>query len=262
MSVAAAVASGGDVTLQAGGKFTENALKDTANAFYEQKSSGLFLGTSGASVSIGFGKTTDTDTYLQASWPPSEIALTGGNLSITANGPVMISRQDGSLARRPGARHRLPVWRPLLHRLPDPVVATRILGRCVTSAQPAALWPSGRLPAPVHGAASLFVARAPSAAMQTDHHRQGLPTGPRPVRASCLILRTGLSWKIPATRARPLYSGSYPAAVKKLAHSSGVKVSRTDPAASHKVVTVLAALARKRALSLANAISIGLKSGL
>ncbi|MDT8870786.1 hypothetical protein RAA17_05600 [Komagataeibacter rhaeticus] len=65
------VAGGGNVTLQAGGTFTENALKDTANAFYEQKSSGLFLGTSGASAKIGFGKTTDTDTYSQTSWTPA-----------------------------------------------------------------------------------------------------------------------------------------------------------------------------------------------
>ncbi|AHI27238.1 Filamentous hemagglutinin (plasmid) [Komagataeibacter xylinus E25] len=99
MSVAGTVAGGGNVTLQAGGKFTENALKDTANAFYEQKSSGLFLGTSGASARIGFGKTTDTDTYSQTSWTPSEIASTGGNLSITANGPVTINGSDLGAAK-------------------------------------------------------------------------------------------------------------------------------------------------------------------
>ncbi len=99
MSVAGTVAGGGNVTLQAGGKFTENALKDTANAFYEQKSSGLFLGTSGASAKIGFGKTTDTDTYSQTSWTPSEIASTGGNLSITANGPVTINGSDLGAAK-------------------------------------------------------------------------------------------------------------------------------------------------------------------
>ncbi|WP_395371292.1 beta strand repeat-containing protein [Komagataeibacter diospyri] len=99
MSVAGTVAGGGNVTLQAGGTFTENALKDTANAFYEQKSSGLFLGTSGASARIGFGKTTDTDSYSQTSWTPSEIASTGGNLSITANGPVTINASDLGAAK-------------------------------------------------------------------------------------------------------------------------------------------------------------------
>ncbi|KON63250.1 filamentous hemagglutinin [Komagataeibacter europaeus] len=99
MSVAGTVAGGGNVTLQAGGTFTENALKDTANAFYEQKSSGLFLGTSGASAKIGFGKTTDTDTYSQTSWTPSGIASTGGNLSITANGPVTINASDVGAAK-------------------------------------------------------------------------------------------------------------------------------------------------------------------
>ncbi|GCE91920.1 hypothetical protein MSKU15_3521 [Komagataeibacter diospyri] len=99
MSVAGTVAGGGNVTLQAGGTFTENALKDTANAFYEQKSSGLFLGTSGASARIGFGKTTDTDTYSQTTWNPREIASTGGNLSITANGPVTINASDLGAAK-------------------------------------------------------------------------------------------------------------------------------------------------------------------
>ena len=104
----------------------------------------------------------------------------------------------------------------------------------------------------------------PQSGVKSPYASLSLPTALKSVLDSLAGMATELQrFRSPLhARARPLYSGSYPAAVKKLAHSSGVKASRTDPAASHKVVTVLAALARKRALSLANAISIGLKSGL
>lgn len=48
------------------------------------------------------------------------------------------------------------------------------------------------------------------------------------------------------SRERPPYSDSCFAAVENLAHSSGVNAFRIDPAVSHRAVTVLAALARKR----------------
>ncbi|EGG78634.1 Filamentous hemagglutinin [Gluconacetobacter sp. SXCC-1] len=99
MSLKGEIAAQGDVTLAAGGAVTENAVKETVAASSVEKSSGLFLGTSGASARIGFGKTTDTDTYSQTSWTPSEIASTGGNLSITANGPVTINGSDLGAAK-------------------------------------------------------------------------------------------------------------------------------------------------------------------
>ncbi|NHO58119.1 hypothetical protein GOB86_13905 [Acetobacter lambici] len=99
LSITGTIAGGGDVALQAGGKFTENALQNTVSAFYEKKSSGLFLGTSGAEAKIGFGKTKDTDSYSQTTWSPSEIASTGGNLSITANDAVTINASDLGAAK-------------------------------------------------------------------------------------------------------------------------------------------------------------------
>jgi DNA helicase-2/ATP-dependent DNA helicase PcrA len=54
----------------------------------------------------------------------------------------------------------------------------------------------------------------------------------------------------------------YPACRKKFAHSSGLKQSTRFPRAFHSPSTVRSFLARNRAFSLANAISIGFKSGL
>ena len=60
----------------------------------------------------------------------------------------------------------------------------------------------------------------------------------------------------------PLYSGSYPDDLKSLAHSCGSNSVMIWPTVFHKPSTVRSALARKTALSLANAFSMGLKSGL
>ena len=62
-------------------------------------------------------------------------------------------------------------------------------------------------------------------------------------------------------RADSIYSRSYPAAAKKLVHSWRVNCSMPSAITSHSSVIVLAAALRSRALSLENAISIGLKSG-
>ncbi len=58
------------------------------------------------------------------------------------------------------------------------------------------------------------------------------------------------------------YSGSYPAAAKKLAHSFGVIASMASRIARQRSSTVRAAALRSSALSLEKAFSIGLKSGL
>ena len=57
------------------------------------------------------------------------------------------------------------------------------------------------------------------------------------------------------------HSGSYPELAKKLAHSVGVKSSMISAMASHRSSTVRAAAFLSRALSLAKACSMGLKSG-
>ena len=63
-------------------------------------------------------------------------------------------------------------------------------------------------------------------------------------------------------RALSLYSGSYPQAVKSLAHSVGVMASSASATALCRSGTVRAAALRSRALSLEKAFSMGLKSGL
>ena len=65
----------------------------------------------------------------------------------------------------------------------------------------------------------------------------------------------------PNTRAFSDHSGSYPELAKKLAHSVGVKSSMISAMASHRSSTVRAAAFLSRALSLAKACSMGLKSG-
>ena len=64
-----------------------------------------------------------------------------------------------------------------------------------------------------------------------------------------------------ASRAFSDHSGSYPELAKKLAHSVGVKSSMISAMASHRSSTVRAAAFLSRALSLAKACSMGLKSG-
>ena len=64
-----------------------------------------------------------------------------------------------------------------------------------------------------------------------------------------------------APRAFSDHSGSYPELAKKLAHSVGVKSSMISAMASHRSSTVRAAAFLSRALSLAKACSMGLKSG-
>ncbi|GCE91923.1 hypothetical protein MSKU15_3524 [Komagataeibacter diospyri] len=91
MSVAGTVAGGGDVTLQAGGTFTENALKDTAQSAYSQEKSGLFVGTSGAGFEVGFGKSRQTANDSSTTWTSSEIGSTGGDVTVAAGGPVTIN---------------------------------------------------------------------------------------------------------------------------------------------------------------------------
>ncbi|WP_207303530.1 hemagglutinin repeat-containing protein [Komagataeibacter xylinus] len=91
MSVAGTVAGGGNVTLQAGGTFTENALKDTAQSAYSQEKSGLFVGTSGAGFEVGFGKSRQTANDSSTTWTPSEIGSTGGDVTVAAGGPVTIN---------------------------------------------------------------------------------------------------------------------------------------------------------------------------
>ena len=63
------------------------------------------------------------------------------------------------------------------------------------------------------------------------------------------------------SRAFSDHSGSYPELAKKLAHSVGVKSSMISAMASHRSSTVRAAAFLSRALSLAKACSMGLKSG-
>ena len=73
------------------------------------------------------------------------------------------------------------------------------------------------------------------------------------------------SWELPeggGPRAFSLYSGSYPQAVKSLAHSVGVMASSASATALCRSGTVRAAALRSRALSLEKAFSMGLKSGL
>ena len=65
----------------------------------------------------------------------------------------------------------------------------------------------------------------------------------------------------PTARAFSDHSGSYPELAKKLAHSVGVKSSMISAMASHRSSTVRAAAFLSRALSLAKACSMGLKSG-
>lgn len=48
MSVAGTVAGGGNVTLQAGGSLTENALQSTAQSYYDKESKGFYFDTDGA----------------------------------------------------------------------------------------------------------------------------------------------------------------------------------------------------------------------
>ena len=57
------------------------------------------------------------------------------------------------------------------------------------------------------------------------------------------------------------HSGSYPVAVKSLAHSSGVYAAIASPTAAYRVATVRAAALRRIDFSFENAFSIGLKSG-
>lgn len=63
-------------------------------------------------------------------------------------------------------------------------------------------------------------------------------------------------------RASCVHLSPYPAALKKLRHSSGLKRLQMSPMACQSSSTVLAARARRWALSLENAISIGFRSGL
>ena len=65
-----------------------------------------------------------------------------------------------------------------------------------------------------------------------------------------------------AARASCVHLSPYPAALKKLRHSSGLKRLQMSPMACQSSSTVLAARARRWALSLENAISIGFRSGL
>ena len=67
--------------------------------------------------------------------------------------------------------------------------------------------------------------------------------------------------KAAGARAFSDHSGSYPELAKKLAHSVGVKSSMISAMASHRSSTVRAAAFLSRALSLAKACSMGLKSG-
>lgn len=62
-------------------------------------------------------------------------------------------------------------------------------------------------------------------------------------------------------RAESDHSGSYPAALNMLAHSSGVNCGSASRIASQSVGMVRAAALRRIAFSLAKAFSIGLKSG-
>ncbi|MGS0648687.1 two-partner secretion domain-containing protein [Komagataeibacter melomenusus] len=99
MSVAGTIAGGGNTTLQAGGSITESALQSTAQSAYSKKTSGLYLGTSGAGFEMGFGKSVQTANDSSTTWTPSEIGSTGGNLSITAGGPVAINASGLAAAK-------------------------------------------------------------------------------------------------------------------------------------------------------------------
>jgi hypothetical protein len=71
-----------------------------------------------------------------------------------------------------------------------------------------------------------------------------------------------LSGPIDPPRAFSVHSGSYPAALKKLAHSVGVMSAAMRAMASQRPSTDRSAAFRSSALSLEKAFSIGLKSGL
>ena len=64
------------------------------------------------------------------------------------------------------------------------------------------------------------------------------------------------------SRAFSSQSGSYPAAVKKFAHSAGENCSISVPILFHRASRVRSAALRRWALILEKAFSMGLKSGL
>jgi cellulose biosynthesis protein BcsQ len=68
--------------------------------------------------------------------------------------------------------------------------------------------------------------------------------------------------KMRRSRAASYRSGSYPHALKQLAHSAGVKVSAMRPMAAQRPSTVRSVAFHRSALSLAKPFSMGLKSGL
>ncbi|MFT8731844.1 MAG: hemagglutinin repeat-containing protein [Acetobacter fabarum] len=99
MSVAGTIAGGGNVALQAGGKFTENALQSTAQSFYKKESKGFYFDTAGAKAHVGYGKSKETVNDSSITWKPSMIATTDGNLSIAANDQVAINASDVAAAK-------------------------------------------------------------------------------------------------------------------------------------------------------------------
>ncbi|MFT8565189.1 MAG: hemagglutinin repeat-containing protein, partial [Acetobacter orientalis] len=99
MAIVGMVAGGKDVTLQAGGNLSEMALKTTASAFYEKKTSGLFFGTSGASQTTGYKKQHDIENRSQTTWTPSSITSAGGNLTLQSKGAVTLDASTVSAAK-------------------------------------------------------------------------------------------------------------------------------------------------------------------
>ncbi|MCF3634938.1 hemagglutinin repeat-containing protein [Komagataeibacter intermedius] len=94
MSVAGTVAGGGNVTLQAGGSLTENALQSTAQSYYDKESKGFYFDTDGAKARVGFGSSKESVSDSSTTWTPSMIVATGGTLSATGGGPVVINASD------------------------------------------------------------------------------------------------------------------------------------------------------------------------
>nr|WP_246385189.1 hemagglutinin repeat-containing protein [Gluconacetobacter asukensis] len=93
LSVKGVLGAAGDVTLSAGGSFTEAATRSTLEASASHSVSGISLGSGGATGTLGYGARSDASSRSSTSWTPSVIASTGGNVTIASGGAMTI---DGS----------------------------------------------------------------------------------------------------------------------------------------------------------------------
>ncbi|WP_408865163.1 hemagglutinin repeat-containing protein [Aristophania vespae] len=94
LSVAGTVSGGNNVSLIAGNKIETSGLQDSFSSYYHKKKSGLGASFKGGMLSVGYGKTKNTQTTDATSWTASQITAGKGDLSVAAGGAIQFKGTD------------------------------------------------------------------------------------------------------------------------------------------------------------------------